>query len=205
MRNCSGYTYIMIGTESRTEDFILPVGRGFTQRIGLKAVFAKLLDYKITKVFRLHHINRIRFRTDRERTTVVYLHASRLSFLSGNDNDTIGSTRTVDSSSRGIFQNRKRLDVIGMNSRERVAHTLDLGVIDRLTHQKVGSRGSHTFYHLIRIDCHHRTGYVIFLHGTITNHHRFLKHHRIFMESYRHAGSGFHFNRLITDERNYKS
>ena len=131
MRNCSGYTYIMIGTESRTEDFILPVGRGFTQRIGLKAVFAKLLDYKITKVFRLHHINRIRFRTDRERTTVVYLHTSRLPFLSGNDNDTIGSTRTVDSSSRGIFQNRKRLDVIGMNCRERVAHTLDLGVIDR--------------------------------------------------------------------------
>ena len=244
MRNGSGYTYIMVGAESRAEYFILPVGRGFAQSVGLKTILAKLLDHEITEIVCLHHIDRIRLRTDRERAAVVHLHASRLSLLGGNDDNTIGGTRTVNSSSRGIFQNRKRLDVIGVDGRERIAHTFDFGVIDRhpvnndqrvvagrhgrtsahtdrspgsrsaavgnhadtcgLTHQQVGSRSSHTFYHLVRIDCHHRAGHVILLHGTITDHHRFLKHHRIILEGHRHTGSSFHFNRLVTDERNHE-
>ena len=49
MRNGSGYTYIMVGAESRAEYFILPVGRGFAQSVGLKTILAKLLITKLRK------------------------------------------------------------------------------------------------------------------------------------------------------------
>ena len=62
----------------------------------------------------VHRLNLVRIKRGSHTGIEVYLHFTLLTFLRGNDNHTIGSTRTVDTGRGGILQHLNRLDIIAI-------------------------------------------------------------------------------------------
>ena len=126
----AGYREVLLGAERGAIDFVLPVGvciaefsiRGDTGHCG--DILAELVGSE--------HVELLGNRTHGIVATISDLSA--VATLLGGDNDyTIRCTRTVDCSSRSIFEHGESLDVLRVDRADDVACALDSRVIHRHT------------------------------------------------------------------------
>ena len=120
---------MMVGTDGRTEDFILPVGIGRTQR--RRQLIAKNLLSVCPVFVSIQYIVFLLNGGYGNRTVVAdFRSLTTLSFFRSDNNDTVGSTGAINGCSRSIFQYRKRLNIFRVHHRKPVRHTFDPAVID---------------------------------------------------------------------------
>ena len=125
----------MIRTYCHTVDFILPVRIGGTQ-LAVSIIVLTFPDflYKSTKFVTVHYVKCLLYVTERDITVIRDTRfGTCLTFLSSNDNNTVGCARTVNCRSRSIFQYRKTLDVVRIHHRQRVGQTFHTIVIHSQT------------------------------------------------------------------------
>ena len=116
----------MVCTYCQAIDFILPVRIGSTQLAVSVIIFTfPYFFYKSAKFVTIHHVERFLYITKRNITIVRHTRfGTCLPFFGSNDDNTIGCTRTIDSSCRSIFQHRKALNVIRIHHRQRIGQAL---------------------------------------------------------------------------------
>ena len=113
---------------SRAIDFFLPVGIGFSkkrkrQSFTLVACIG-LLD-ELTILVTGHHIERLFLHAHRHTTGIRHLNwLVGMSSFGRNDDNTIGTSRTIDSSCRSIFQHIEAFNVLRIDHRERIWQSL---------------------------------------------------------------------------------
>ena len=120
---------MMVGTDGRTENLILPVGIGRTQRS--RQLIAKNLLGVCPVFVSIQYIVFLLNGGYGNRTVVAdFRSLTVLSFFRSDNDDTVGSTGTINGCSRSIFQHRKRLNIFRIHHGKTVRHTLDTAVID---------------------------------------------------------------------------
>ena len=113
---------------SRAIDFFLPVGIGFSkkrkrQSFTLVASIG-LLD-ELTILVTGHHIECLFLHAHRHTTGIRHLNRLvGMSSFGRNDDNTIGTSRTIDSSCRSIFQHIEAFNVLRVDHRERIWQSL---------------------------------------------------------------------------------
>ncbi len=93
----------MVSADSGTEDLILPVCFTVAKGCSLLAVSAEGVDHVVAEGGCIHHIHRAGAGADGEIAVVSHLQLSRFTFLGGDDDYTVGSTRPVDGSCGSIL------------------------------------------------------------------------------------------------------
>ena len=137
----------MLMADAGTIDFVLPVSIECACSIVRCAVFLEFLPSQTLvcrrvfavivldeiNVFRsVHHVQLLGNGAYRNRTIVRNLRLlTAAALLCGDDDDTVGTTRTVDGGSRCVLQHCEALDIVRIDKRERVVHTLSVIVIHR--------------------------------------------------------------------------
>ena len=121
---------IVIMAESSTIDFILPVRACCTKCLVRNTFRSIHILNKSTIFIAIHHVKRLLTHTDGSATGIRDCGLGVLaSFLGCDNDDTIRTTATIDSSSRSILQNVERLNVLRIDHRKGVGKTLHTFVI----------------------------------------------------------------------------
>ena len=113
------------------EDFVVPVGvfAADERFLGVGAVFVVNIDELVPR----KHVGFLGYKRYGIVGVEVDLHLVLRAFFGIDDDDTVGSTATVDSGSRSIFEDGESLDISRVNHREGVGSTLDTVVIHSQT------------------------------------------------------------------------
>ena len=142
-----------------------------------------------------------------ECTVVIDRHLAGFTLFGDNQQDTVGSTRTINSGGRSILQDGHLFDIFGIqvlkvsvfrdniidyhqrsaattdrNGRSLTDTTTGRGYDDTryLTGQCLSNVGGRNLSQVFRIDSGHSSGYLSFGCGTITYHNDFIQYFRIF-------------------------
>ena len=119
-------------------DFFLPIGvvelllvvLGHTKGFVCIRVLAVVTFDKVYKLVASHYFLRLVLLTDGNTTIIAYLRTRALAtFLRGDDDDTIGTTATIDSSCRSIFKYCETFNVGRVHHREGVGKTFHTLVV----------------------------------------------------------------------------
>ena len=125
----TGHAQLMVSADSGTVNLILPVGVGGSESC---ARFSEGIDDVVAILVAGEHVVRVALHADRH-IAVIRNTGSTVgaldTLLGGDDDHTIGSTATIDGSSRSILQYGEALDVFGVHHSERIAQTLHTTVI----------------------------------------------------------------------------
>ena len=122
----------MICADSSAEYLVLPVRIGGTQFS--RQFITPQLSGISTIFISTQHIIPFLSLGEGYGTIIVYTRSlSVLSFLSSDNDHTIGCTRTVDSSCGGVFQYCKGFNISRIDHRQSVCHTFDTFVINSQT------------------------------------------------------------------------
>ena len=113
------HTDVLVGCQSGTEDFILPIGgllwilveHGLC-RITQRSPQRILPKSSFTEFIRPHDLHPFVRVFDSKRTCIIYLDTVLRTFLGGDDDYPVRCTRTIDSSGTGILQHSKGFNVI---------------------------------------------------------------------------------------------
>ena len=130
--------YVIIKRQSGAIDFFLPIGvvelllsifhhtQGF---VGVRT-FSIVGLHELYKLIPRHHLLHTALLVDRHTSVVAHLQLSTFAaFLGGDDDYTIRTTATIDSSCRSIFKHREALNVSRVYHREGVRKTLHTLVV----------------------------------------------------------------------------
>ena len=140
----SGHGQVVICTQCHAVDFFLPVYICIAQLESLRSI--GMLGKSLTEFFSRQYIHILIY--------IAYCHVSVIveggtggtvstSLLGSDDDDTIGSTRTVNSCGRSILQYCKGSNVIRIDSTDRcIAHRYSINNNQRIIIRR--QRGSHT-------------------------------------------------------------
>ena len=119
--------HVVVARQCGTENEALPIG------VGLAHIFLGVLTSRralceggvdvLAELFGTHNLHLVRVYRNAQRAVVRHAGFVATALLGGDDNNTIRCTRTIDCSSRSIFQYGERLDIVGVNQRQRVGHT----------------------------------------------------------------------------------
>ena len=121
----------MFSADGCTVNLILPVGGCCTiLHIGGHTSHCRS---KGTELISREHIKTLGHTAYRDIAVVIELQGTVSAFLGGDDNHTVRCTRTVDGCCRSILQHSESLDVVGVDTTEHVAATLDGRVVNRHT------------------------------------------------------------------------
>ena len=119
---------VMVVADGGLEDFVLPVGVGSAEGQGGFAAEAVL--HVLTELVAAKNVKFLRHGSDADATVVGDLRAAVLAtFLGGDDDDTVGGTRTVDGSGGGILQHGEAGDVFRIDHCQGVGKTLHAFVV----------------------------------------------------------------------------
>ena len=117
--------------DGRLIDQVLPVGVCRTQGTVGVAVLAPLAADEVAESGCVEHVDCLLLPAERHATVVRYLDVARVALLCRDDDDTIGTAATIDGGGRSVFQHVEGLDVLRVDDREDVGHTLHAIVVDR--------------------------------------------------------------------------
>ena len=136
----------MVVAHGRAENLVLPIGivcscalDGIAVGIallpsqGVPGVAALAVEtfYEGHILAGVHHVHGLCPGGEGEVAVVAHLHGStRAALLGGDENHTIGTAATIDGTGTGILQHGERLDVGRIHQRQRIAHTLDVVVVE---------------------------------------------------------------------------
>ena len=122
--------HIVVMADGLTIDFVLPIGIGCTQCVyGDTALTIDTHD-ESTILVAVHHLKALLAHAQccASRIGNARLH-TLAAFLRSDDDDTVRTTRTVDSRGRSVLQYVERLNVLGIDHRKGVRQTLHTFVI----------------------------------------------------------------------------
>ena len=120
----------MVSAYCSAINFALPICVGFTQSIDSSATFSVHVGYKLTEFVTVHYVDCLFLSADRYVTAIVDCRLrTTLTLLSSDNDNTVRTTRTVDSSSRSILQYSECFDIVRVNHRKRVRQTLYTAVV----------------------------------------------------------------------------
>ncbi len=233
----TGEWYVVVLHQCGLQHFILPIGIilwVFLSAVySSNAIFDSFIIGNIIILDIFCRIHQIKFRAPFQCFLYAYIHfhGTFRTFLGSNDNHTIGSTRTVNGSSRSILQNlnRFRIGRIEVNARignhsiddpqRRVvaqrAYTtnLNIGILactPTAANIDTGCQALHlarqcpcsAFLHFLGINNGNRSSQVGFLHSLITDDNHFLQCFRIIFHHHAQGSSLIdNFLRKHTDIR----
>ena len=124
----------MVGRDGCAVYFVLPVGVGCTQQLCSVAVLAVVRFYEVAVFVAVEHVILVGEHRHRHVARVAYLRfLVAASFLSGDDDNTVRATRTIDGGSRGILQYCEAFDIIRVHHTQAVRSTLDTLVVESHT------------------------------------------------------------------------
>ena len=130
-------TEICLMTHSKLIYSFLPVCIGIPQRkVAVGCLTAGISQHGCPHLISCHHIQIFGILGDRHSIIRAYMRYGRIvlaSFLSGNDNHTVGCAGSVDGCRRCILENGKSLDIAGVDGRELVRDTAYSLIGDRQT------------------------------------------------------------------------
>ena len=119
---------IVVVADGSLVDFVLPVGVGSAKRQGGCAAEAFL--HHLTEFVAAEDVKLLGKRSDADTTVVGDLRTAVLAaFLGGDDDDTVGSARTVDGSGGSILQDGEAGDVFRIDHCQGVGKTLHAFVV----------------------------------------------------------------------------
>ena len=128
--NFSGYTYVMVSAKTRLEDLILPICRLFRiltyqscGSITYSSTCRILLSNSLTERCSIHSFDTLIRVFGGKGSRIANLYLVLCSFLSGNDDYTVRSTRTVNCGSRSIFQHCESLYIVRVDSSQSIRCT----------------------------------------------------------------------------------
>ena len=221
MGTTAAEVHVMVLTSASLEHFLEPVGIGVVHKLVLACGWVKrvstgescarvgtsLTDIVAVLVSVHHVVNTVRNLVDTEVTRVV--HLQRLVFLTvlgGDDDHTIGGTRTVDSTRSSILEHLNGLDIVRREIADGCTHWHTVDYIERsggaertdttdanrwvgarlsvrcdlharhLTFEHCRDVGVRNFLEFIRIHDRYRTRKVCFLLHTITYYNHLIEH-----------------------------
>ena len=128
--NFSGYSYVMVSAKTCLEDLILPISRLFriltyqsSGCITYSSTCGILLSNSLTERCSIHSFDTLIRVFCGKGSRIANLNLVLCTFLSGNDDDTVRSTRTVNCGSRSIFQHGESLNVVRVDSSKSIRCT----------------------------------------------------------------------------------
>ena len=123
---------VMVGADSSTEEFLLPIGVLIAHLAHHLVVTAVALEDVLNQAAVLitrEHVDVLTACGYGDTTVVAHSYLATDALLRGDDNDAIRSTATIDSGSRSILQHGERLDIVRVNRAQNIANTTDTSVI----------------------------------------------------------------------------
>ena len=121
-------TYVVLLCEGGLEDLVVPVGRSIT-KLCSECVTGSCPDrvclgYEGSILVSGHDIQTVGILAKAEAAVIGNLRLSGDTLLGRNDDNAVGSAGSIDGSRRSILEDSETLDIIGIDSFERVGHTL---------------------------------------------------------------------------------
>ena len=121
----------VILTEGRAVYEVLPVGIRRTESAVSLRIFAPFFFNECTETVSIQYVDGVFLHTYRHTAVVRNLNAALVPFLGGDDNNAIRAAATVDSCCRCVFQDVETLNILRIDCRENVCHSLYTCVVNR--------------------------------------------------------------------------